>query len=117
MLLGKRLRELRKEKGWTQEKLGDMVNVTKVSICCYESGTRIPTMDTFLSLIKVFNIDPNYLLGYDKYIVSDSKEDYGMHASVEEIALLKELRNFKDLHNKLVEEPNRVLNYLDKQIK
>ena len=38
--LGERLKTLRKEKGMTQTELGSMINVTKVSICCYEKGIR-----------------------------------------------------------------------------
>ena len=41
MLLAKRIKELRKEKDLTQEDLGKLINVTKVSICCYENGTRV----------------------------------------------------------------------------
>ena len=44
MLLSKRLKELRMESGLTQRELGERVNVTKVSICCYENGTRVPTL-------------------------------------------------------------------------
>ncbi len=44
MLLGKRIKSLRKEKGLTQQELGDLINVTKVSICCYENETRVPTL-------------------------------------------------------------------------
>ena len=42
-LFSKRLKELRKRNGFTQQQLGSMVGVTKVSICSYENGTRTPT--------------------------------------------------------------------------
>lgn len=42
ILFSKRLKEKRKEMGFTQKQLGDMIGVTKVSICCYENGTRTP---------------------------------------------------------------------------
>ena len=50
MLLSKRLKELRINSGLTQRELGERVNVTKVSICCYENGTRTPTLDTLIVL-------------------------------------------------------------------
>lgn len=50
MLIGKRIKSLRKGRGLTQEELGKIINVTKVSICCYENETRIPTLETLLAL-------------------------------------------------------------------
>ena len=46
VLLGKRIKEQRKKMNLTQEELGHLINVTKVSICCYENGTRTPTLET-----------------------------------------------------------------------
>ena len=43
MLLAKRIKELRKEKDLTQEDKGKLNKVTKVSIWCYENGTRVTT--------------------------------------------------------------------------
>ena len=59
MLVGKRLKELRLEKGLTQRELGQQINVTKVSICCYENGTRTPTLETLSELEKFFQVDLN----------------------------------------------------------
>ena len=50
MLLGKRIKSLRKRNDMTQEELGKLINVTKVSICCYEKETRIPTLETLVAL-------------------------------------------------------------------
>lgn len=47
MLLSKRLKDLRVSNNLTQKELGEKVNVTKVSICCYENGTRVPTVKIF----------------------------------------------------------------------
>ena len=38
MINGKRLKELRKAKGLTQTELGDILGVSKSSICCYMSS-------------------------------------------------------------------------------
>ena len=50
MLIGRRVKEARLEKKMSQEELGKMLGVTKVSICGYENGTRTPTMQNFLDL-------------------------------------------------------------------
>ena len=62
MILGKRIKEQRKLMGLTQKELGEIINVTKVSICCYEKGTRTPTLETLKVLAETFNVDINYLL-------------------------------------------------------
>lgn len=51
MLMGNRIRELRKQKGLSQEALGKLVNVTKVSISCYENENRSPDLETFELLV------------------------------------------------------------------
>ena len=40
MFLGYRLKELRERKGLSQEKLGKLTGVTKVSVCGYELGKK-----------------------------------------------------------------------------
>lgn len=62
MFIGSRVRELRKAKGLTQQDLADMINVTKVSVCCYEKGTRTPNLDTFVDLIHLIQPQHTYLV-------------------------------------------------------
>ena len=96
MLLGKRIKSLRKEKGLTQEELGKMINVTKVSICCYEKETRFPTLETLLALAEVFNVDVNYFFGSDEYLIAEQGENYGVFAAKEEIEFIKEPNGIKN---------------------
>ena len=83
LVFGKRLKELRKDKGLTQQQLGDMVGVTKVSICCYENGTRTPTMQNFLDLVEILNVTPDYLLGRDMAVIMEENEEYKTKISKE----------------------------------
>lgn len=62
-MLGKRLKMLRAEKKITQEELGKVVNVTKVSISGYENGNRTPDTETLQKLADFFNVSTDYLLG------------------------------------------------------
>ena len=54
MFLGYRLRELRKEKNMSQEDLGKILGVTKVSVSGYEKGTRTPSMDILINMLDIF---------------------------------------------------------------
>src|SRR5699024_5092241 len=48
--------KLRKEKGYSQEQLADLLEVSRQSVSKWESGTTYPEMDKLLSLCKIFNV-------------------------------------------------------------
>ena len=102
MLLGQRIKTLRKENNLTQEELGKLINVTKVSICCYEKETRIPTLETLVALANVFKVDINYFIGNDKYAVADNDKNYGMYVAKEELEFITEIRKYNSLHKKVI---------------
>ena len=56
MILGCRLRELRKENNLTQEKLGEILGVSKVSVSGYENGNRIPSLEILNKIIDFIKI-------------------------------------------------------------
>ena len=96
MFIGSRVRELRKAKGLTQQDLADMINVTKVSVCCYEKGTRTPNLDTFVDLINALDTTSAYLLGMDNVVVAENEEDYKVVLPKEDIQIINEIRKTKD---------------------
>ena len=89
MLLAKRIKELRKEKDLTQEDLGKLINVTKVSICCYENGTRVPTLETIVALADIFEVSLDNLLGREIEVVAKKRRT---RMSKEEVEFIKEIR-------------------------
>ena len=117
MFIGSRVRELRKAKGLTQQDLADMINVTKVSVCCYEKGTRIPSLDTIIDISNLFKVNIDYLIGHDIYVASDDDIEYGIKMSKEEIELVKELRKHIDIYVKLIENPKRTLELIEKKVR
>lgn len=50
MIIGKRIKLLRIQKRLSQEELGNYLGVTKVSICGYEKGKRVPNADNLEKL-------------------------------------------------------------------
>lgn len=116
LLFSKRLKELRIHAGLTQEQLGKMVGVTKVSISCYENGTRTPTWDTMTDLANALNVDIPYFLGCDDFVVSDDDKNFGFNIAKDEIELIRELRMHIRLYEKLISDPKRMLDYLEKRI-
>ena len=117
VLFSKRIKELRKEAGLTQQQLGDRLNVTKGSICSYENGTRMASIDILIEISNLFKVDLDYLIGTDSYVVSDKKEDYGLRMAKEEIDLIIELRKHSDLYNNLINNQKRTIELIEKKIR
>ena len=67
---GARLKDLRLRAKLTQQQLGDIVHVSKVSISGYERGERSPDTETLRNLANYFEVSVDYLLngkeGYQK---------------------------------------------------
>ena len=59
------LKELRKEKGLSQEGLGEILNVSRSAIAKYENGLCLPSEDVIESMIKYFNVSKDYLFPLD----------------------------------------------------
>lgn len=68
------LLELRKQKGWSQEELGEKINVSRQTISKYESGLSTPEMEKIIELSKVFGISIDKLVGAEQEIGIDDKK-------------------------------------------
>lgn len=117
MFIGSRLKKLRKDKDMTQTELGDMLNVTKVSVCCYEKNVRVPSLETLEDLAQIFGVSCDYFLGNDVSAVREESPDYVFYVSKEEIEFLRYLRLNKCLYSKLYKEPKRFIDLIDKKLK
>lgn len=116
LLFSKRLKTLRKDAGLTQKELGAKVGVTKVSICCYENGTRTPTLDTLIDLANSLNVDISYFLGSDYFVVAEDDNRIGINLAKDEIELIRELRMHIKLYEKLLDDPKRTLELIERRI-
>ncbi len=113
MFLGKRLKSKRLEHEYTQEELGSMIGVSKATVCNWEKGVKNPTSKNLIELSKVFNTTIEYLIGSDMYAVSSRDDRYGMMLADEEMAIIRELRKHKNLHESLCENPKRIIDRID----
>ena len=60
----KRLAELRKEKGLTQDDLAKMIDSSKRNISNYEVGRSFPNINLLKEMATYFNVTIDYLVGY-----------------------------------------------------
>lgn len=68
--LGHNIRYFRKSCGMNQEQLGRLIYVSKVSVCCYESNKRRPSLETIICLSKIFNVTVDDLLNRRRHETS-----------------------------------------------
>lgn len=98
-----RLKELRKEKGLSQQELADLLGSTSVSVMRYEKGQRQPKLTTISSwergsngttnsslvnIAKLFDVSTDYLLGLSN--VRNHKNTFDL-SNVSTVDLLKEI--------------------------
>ena len=63
---GDKLKDLRKERGFSQQELADRIGIHKNAVCNYELEKRIPTADVIEAIAVLFNVSADYLLGLDR---------------------------------------------------
>ncbi len=63
MTTGQRLAKLRKEHNYTQEELGELLDVSRQSISKWESDQAFPETQKLIELSKLYHTSVDYLLG------------------------------------------------------
>lgn len=56
-----RLKELRKDQGWTQEECAKKAYISKNSYIRYENGERIPPLDIIAIFAELYNVSIDYI--------------------------------------------------------
>lgn len=63
--LGNNIRTFRKNKGFTQEELADLLNVTPQAVSRWESTSGMPDVSMLIPLAQTLGVSTDALLGYD----------------------------------------------------
>ena len=63
-LTGLRIKELRKARGWSQEKLAELMNIGERNLSKIECGLNFLSADALVSLCNAFNVQPQELLSF-----------------------------------------------------
>lgn len=115
MINGERLKKLRTDRRLTQDALGQLIEVSKVSVCYYESGIRTPTLETLLKICEVLETNVNYLIGMDICLpVKGTLRKYNITLSEEEYKVLEQLRLYPNLFKNLSNNIDKVNVLLEK---
>ncbi len=68
MSLGENLKNTRLKRGFTQEQLASAVDVNRVNLACYESGTKVPSVAVLTAIANILECSIDGLLGRTNYI-------------------------------------------------
>ena len=63
--MGKKLKELREERGLTQKQVADALKIHSVTYLHYEKGQREPPLSLLADMAKFFGESVDYLLGLE----------------------------------------------------
>lgn len=69
-MFNNRLRETRKNKGFTQQNMADMLGISLNAYQKYEQAERSPSLDCLIKIADIFNVSVDYLLCRDEFIKS-----------------------------------------------
>jgi transcriptional regulator with XRE-family HTH domain len=90
--LSRRIKELRKEKNWSQDELAKKIEVgDSRQISRYETGRITPSVETTVKIAQVFDVSTDYLL-----IENATREP----SIMEDKEALKQLENIQKLSEK-----------------
>ncbi len=64
--LGKKIFELRKQKGLSQAELAKRLNISPSAMCRWEKGDRTPAEEDLETLAEFFEVSKEYLLGFEE---------------------------------------------------
>ncbi len=56
------LRDIRKKKGYSQQKVAMDLNISREALSYYETGKRSPDIDMLLQMSEYFNVSVDYLI-------------------------------------------------------
>lgn len=63
--IGKRIKELRKEAGYTQKQVAKMLNKSETGFASWEQGLSEPSVNDLRLLCRIFNVSADDLLGLE----------------------------------------------------
>jgi transcriptional regulator with XRE-family HTH domain len=84
MMFGEKLKELRLENGYTQEKLAELADVSKRTIINYEQGRCYPKQTEIVArFAEIFSVPVDFLFSDADRYVQEAEERGGSYAAQE----------------------------------
>lgn len=78
-IFGIKLKELRNEKRLTQAQLAKIFNVSKTTICQWETSRQEPGLEDLVAIAYYFKVSADYLIGLEDETGGKTYNNYGVH--------------------------------------
>ena len=94
--IGDFLRELRKEKGLTQEQLAEQFNISRRSVSRWETGSNMPDVGLLIEIADFFDVDIREIIDGERKSENMEKETLkkvAEYADAEKAKLKKKISN------------------------
>jgi|YelNatPaOPRAMG01_1025707.scaffolds.fasta_scaffold145167_1 transcriptional regulator with XRE-family HTH domain len=96
-VVGQKIRNIRKEKGLTQEELGNLCGLSYKFISDVERGKQNPSLDSLASIAKGLNVQLSTLFDFQEPQI---KQNPSSDFCSSNVTILKELSHYKPKHIK-----------------
>lgn len=117
MVVGERLRDKRIEAGYTQERLGNELGLSKSAISLYEHEKRNPNLETIIELMFLLGVSADYLLGADAIVeIKDAKTPKYATLTKDELAFINELKKDEMYYDMLLRDYKRGIEIIKKKL-
>ena len=90
--IGEFLKELRKEKGITQEQLAEQFNISRRSISRWETGSNMPDLNMLITLAEYYDVDVREIIDGKRKSENMNEE---VKETLEKVASYNEMLNLK----------------------
>lgn len=98
--MGQKIKMARKEKGFTQEYLSELVGISNRTLNLMEKGKSGMTIETLIKFCNSLGVSPNYILSYRS---SDSiKDDLERFTPNQKLIIQEFLSTFEKLSDNLI---------------
>ena len=92
MKIGSFLKELRKEKGMTQEQLAEQLNTSNRSVSRWETGNNLPDLSMLIILAEYYDVDVREIIDGKRKSENMNEE---VKETLEKVASYNEMLNLK----------------------
>ena len=114
MSLNVKLRRLRQSKGWSQQDVAHMINVSQPAYNKWETSQTKPSIDNLAKLVQLFEIDIYELIENSIDNISEKNKKNNIHLDNEVLSdnLFDKLIDNQEKITELVVEQNKVIDKL-----
>ncbi len=95
-IIGKKIRQIRIEKGISQEALSEKIDISPRHMCTIENGNSFPSIETFVRIAQILDIDINEFFNLSPNTNDALREEiYNLiqTSTIKELYLIKDIIN------------------------